>query len=123
MWFFRQLIGEASAHIALLDPRATLRPIPCSCANLDPARRLGNYSERHLGYGCGVSAVSTMLRLLARSLSSCGGQMLQAISSVPASERHLGYGCGVSAVSTMLRLLARSLSSCGGQMLQAISSV
>ena len=76
-FFPRQLIGGAPAHarqhIASLDECATLRPNCRSCANWDHGQRSVSYSERRLGYGCGVSAASITGRLLARLLSSCGG--------------------------------------------------
>ena len=83
-FFPGQLIGGSPAHyrphIALLDELATLRPNYRRCAKLDHGRRWANYSGRRPGCGCGVSVASITRRLLARSLSSDGDQMLPATS-------------------------------------------
>ena len=95
-FFPGQLIGGAPAHdgrhIAWLDELATLRPNYRSCARLDHRPHWASYNGRRPGYGCGVSTASITHRLLARSLSSDGDQMLPATSCALAHAARVAAG-------------------------------
>ena len=58
---------------------------------MDRGQHSANYIERLLGCGCGVSVASITRRLLARSLSSDGDQMLPATGQKGASLQRPGY--------------------------------
>jgi hypothetical protein len=79
-FFPGQLIGGAPAHdrqhIALLDQRASLRPNPATCVQMDHAQPSVSYSDPLLG----ASAASITRRVLVLSRSSAGGLTHQATS-------------------------------------------
>ena len=97
--------------------------------NLDDDRRSASYSERHHGFGCGVSAASITRRWRALSPSSCGGRTPAATNCVPAHAVLVAAGkvrpssvqAGPAIISASIRFRLKSPTRCATMILLAHS--